>query len=259
MAKNSYLAVMSEGLMNAAAQGLISGICGGDVGQGFVSGMLSSVVSSVNMSIGLSGTAGDISTMLFGSVSGGLGATLTGGNFWQGAAIGLTVSALNHVAHKIEQRAYDNKVLRDFAEKYFGDTEGFKRSRYTTRAPRGMFKNDDGFFEDKKTGSTSWGRTNPKTGKVHVSRAAYEDSFARFYITVGHETIHSVFRRLDLSYNSNVDHATISDWMLQQANVFGNQSLISEIQDYAAPFQKYIGIKPEVDWRKTGIIVRTKF
>ncbi|MGB3453373.1 MAG: hypothetical protein WBA59_06065 [Moheibacter sp.] len=49
----------------------------------------------------MSGTAGDISTMLFGSVSGGLSAELTGGNFWQGAATGLTVSALNHVAHSI--------------------------------------------------------------------------------------------------------------------------------------------------------------
>lgn len=38
--------------------------------------------------------------MFFGTVSGGLSAELTGGNFWQGAAIGLTVSGLNHVAHK---------------------------------------------------------------------------------------------------------------------------------------------------------------
>ncbi len=60
------------------------------------------------MSIGLSGTAGDISTMLFGSVSGGLSAELTGGNFWQGAATGLTVSALNHVAHKMTVRSIVN-------------------------------------------------------------------------------------------------------------------------------------------------------
>lgn len=41
--------------------------------------------------------------MFFGTVSGGLSAELTGGNFWQGAATGLTVSALNHVANKIAQ------------------------------------------------------------------------------------------------------------------------------------------------------------
>ncbi|MGB7499379.1 MAG: hypothetical protein WA897_05795, partial [Moheibacter sp.] len=70
-------------------------------GQIFKSGMVSNTASSVNMSIGLSGTAGDISTMLFGSVSGGLSARLSGGNFWEGAAIGLTVSALNHVTHRL--------------------------------------------------------------------------------------------------------------------------------------------------------------
>lgn len=39
--------------------------------------------------------------MLFGSVSGGVSAELAGGNFWQGAATGLTVSALNHLMHEI--------------------------------------------------------------------------------------------------------------------------------------------------------------
>ncbi|WP_347066563.1 hypothetical protein [Flavobacterium sp. WV_118_3] len=35
----------------------------------------------------------------FGSVSGVTGASLTGGNFWQGAATGLVVSGLNHALH----------------------------------------------------------------------------------------------------------------------------------------------------------------
>src|SRR5690606_19156994 len=82
----------------------IAGISGGDIGQAIYSGMISSVVSSVtaglNSTVNLSGTAGDISTMFFGTVSGGLSAELTGGNFWQGAATGLVVSGLNHVAHK---------------------------------------------------------------------------------------------------------------------------------------------------------------
>ncbi|WP_163408691.1 hypothetical protein [Flavobacterium ajazii] len=38
----------------------------------------------------------------FGTVSGGAGAALTGGNFWQGAATGLVVSGLNHYVHQIE-------------------------------------------------------------------------------------------------------------------------------------------------------------
>ncbi|RTY85518.1 hypothetical protein [Flavobacterium sp. RSP15] len=35
----------------------------------------------------------------FGTVAGGAGAALTGGNFWQGAATGLVVSGLNHGFH----------------------------------------------------------------------------------------------------------------------------------------------------------------
>lgn len=54
-----------------------------------------------NEGVGLSGTAGDVSTMFFGTVSGGLSAELSGGNFWQGAATGVVVSGLNHVMHRI--------------------------------------------------------------------------------------------------------------------------------------------------------------
>src|SRR5690606_32944539 len=49
--------------------------------------------------------------MFFGTVSGGLSAELTGGNFWQGAATGLTVSALNHVAHKVHTSIQNSKRI----------------------------------------------------------------------------------------------------------------------------------------------------
>ncbi len=71
--------------MHGFTQGVITGISGGDFYQGFLAAAVSSVVSSVttgiNATTGLSGTAGDISTMFFGTVSGGLSAGLTGGNF----------------------------------------------------------------------------------------------------------------------------------------------------------------------------------
>ncbi|NLN33901.1 MAG: hypothetical protein GX159_09960 [Flavobacteriaceae bacterium] len=85
-----------------------------------------SVVSSVNMGInaaaGLSGTPGDISTMLFGSASGGLSSKLAGGNFWEGAAIGLTVSGLNHVAHR--STAKDSfEITEEIIEPTTGESE----------------------------------------------------------------------------------------------------------------------------------------
>lgn len=51
--------------------------------------------------------------MLYGTVSGGLSAELTGGNFWQGAATGLTVSALNHVAHRIQEFHFITKIEKE--------------------------------------------------------------------------------------------------------------------------------------------------
>jgi len=88
--------------------------------------------NSLNTAAGLSGTAGDISTMLFGSGSGGLTAELTGEDGAlrkcpvdifserasmrresQGAATGLAVSALNHVAHREVVKRNFKQILRD--------------------------------------------------------------------------------------------------------------------------------------------------
>ena len=51
---------------------------------------------------GIGGTGG-ASMIVFGTIAGGAGAALTGGNFWQGAATGLIVSGLNHYAHQTKQ------------------------------------------------------------------------------------------------------------------------------------------------------------
>ena len=51
---------------------------------------------------GIGGTGG-ASMIVFGTIAGGAGAALTGGNFWQGAATGLIVSGLNHAAHAMMQ------------------------------------------------------------------------------------------------------------------------------------------------------------
>lgn len=103
--------------MHGISQGCITGISGGDLGQGFLSGMVSSAVSSIagglNAAVKLKGIASDISTMLFGSASGGLSSKLMGGNFWQGAATGLTVSALNHTMHKIQEVRFLTKLEKE--------------------------------------------------------------------------------------------------------------------------------------------------
>lgn len=57
-----------------------------------------------------------MSTMFFGTVSGGLSAELTGGNFWQGAATGLVVSGLNHTMHKISWKKFVSKIDESIVE-----------------------------------------------------------------------------------------------------------------------------------------------
>ena len=92
-------------------QGMMSGVQGGNFWTGFAAGALSSIVSSVWAGGKLAGGDGNwggaggewgaktFGTLAFGTVSGGAGAVLTGGNFWQGAATGLVVSGLNHAMH----------------------------------------------------------------------------------------------------------------------------------------------------------------
>ncbi|MCO6565735.1 MAG: hypothetical protein J6581_09890 [Apibacter sp.] len=103
--------------MNGLTQGIIQGISGGDILQGISSGSISSLVSTA---VGMGGTAAGVDgtkiggTLFFGSVSGGFGAVLTNGNFWQGAATGLIVSGLNHVAHRADppvKKSKNKKVI----------------------------------------------------------------------------------------------------------------------------------------------------
>jgi hypothetical protein len=49
-------------------------------------------------------------TLFFGTVSGGFGAVLTNGNFWQGAATGLIVSGLNHIEHEIRINSINKRL-----------------------------------------------------------------------------------------------------------------------------------------------------
>jgi hypothetical protein len=93
---------------------------GGNFWSGFASGAISSVAASLwkgNGSTatnnfmsgggrcfeGLATTAGitnnSASTILFGAISGGVGARVSGGNFWEGAGIGALVAGLNHSLH----------------------------------------------------------------------------------------------------------------------------------------------------------------
>ena len=93
----------------------MTAINGGNFWNGFAAGALSSIAASA-FSADLNGSAkeglgwggvfrkSDAGMIAFGTVAGGAGSALTGGNFWQGAVTGLVVSGLNHAMHKISDK-----------------------------------------------------------------------------------------------------------------------------------------------------------
>ena len=99
---NALLQAAAHGV----AQGTLSLMQGASFKQAFIAGALGSLGASAwgyaLNKVGLSQFAtSTVGTVAFGALSGGIGAELSGGNFWQGAVIGGVVAGLNHVAHQI--------------------------------------------------------------------------------------------------------------------------------------------------------------
>lgn len=125
-----------QSIMHGSFQGAMSGIQGGDIFSGFASGAIGSLAASffsggdsenaltgegfrvkgLNDAIG----GGNFGMIAFGSVSGGAGAALTGGNFWQGAATALVVGTVNHAMHSPEIEETNNDSHNPF-KRFFAD------------------------------------------------------------------------------------------------------------------------------------------
>ena len=57
-------------------------------------------------------------TIAFGTVMGGAGSRLGGGNFWQGAVTGLIVSMMNHAMHNIDPPTKRERMAERFGIRY---------------------------------------------------------------------------------------------------------------------------------------------
>ncbi|MFP3596017.1 RHS repeat-associated core domain-containing protein [Chryseobacterium sp. SIMBA_029] len=87
-------------------QGTLSLMQGGNnFEQSFVAGALGSLASSAY--IDFVGSTG-VGNILFSALSGGVGSSLTGGNFWEGAVIGGIVAGLNHAMHATQTKSTAN-------------------------------------------------------------------------------------------------------------------------------------------------------
>lgn len=109
------LAIVQAGT-HAVAQGVMSLMQGGTFQQAFWSGALGSLGASA-----FGAVAGDfankaVGQIAFGAVSGGIGAELSGGNFWQGAVIGGVVAGLNHAMHSIKTDSPKDIIVLNASE-----------------------------------------------------------------------------------------------------------------------------------------------
>ncbi|MDO5655665.1 MAG: RHS repeat-associated core domain-containing protein [Flavobacteriaceae bacterium] len=98
--KNAVLVGAFQAVSHAYYNGFMTAIEGGN----FLTGALAGAAGSAAGSLSATAQMNTASSLLFGSFVSGMTAKLTGGTFWQGAAIGLTVSLLNHAAHAAFER-----------------------------------------------------------------------------------------------------------------------------------------------------------
>ena len=168
----------------------------------------------------------------FGSISGGIGAKLSGGNFWHGAITGGIVAGLNHVAHRQVAKFQIKKNLRDEFQGTGMDPDSkasFKdHAELTEKLP--TLKN----IKDKITekAQLNFKEDNSSKGpKAYVSRNSPNDirinSLALktkldYAFTLGHEMIH-VF---DIVYNTKI-----------MLNILG--SGYSNVKDYYMEMRAY--------------------
>ncbi|WP_428223539.1 RHS repeat domain-containing protein [Flavobacterium sp.] len=87
VAGGAGLAVVQAGA-HAVTQGVLSSVQGGNFWSAALSGAFGSLGASAFGAIGGNFARSTVGTITFGAISGGIGAELSGGNFWQGVVIG---------------------------------------------------------------------------------------------------------------------------------------------------------------------------
>lgn len=128
---NLFVKAGVQAVAHGAFQGTMTGISGGNFWSGFAAGALASIASSAfswdgngaakGLGWGSSVRDSGAGMIAFGTVSGGAGAALTGGNFWQGAVTGLVVSWLNHKEH--QQQDPNKEIAKRIVKQYGGNVD----------------------------------------------------------------------------------------------------------------------------------------
>ncbi|MET3037582.1 RHS repeat-associated core domain-containing protein [Chryseobacterium sp. NRRL B-14859] len=105
---SAFLQATAHGI----AQGTLSLMQGGTHQSGMISGFLGSMGATIFKEVAGSFAKSAEGMVLSGAVMGGVGAELTGGNFWQGALVGGVVAGLNHYFHSLGKKS----TIRSYLE-----------------------------------------------------------------------------------------------------------------------------------------------
>ena len=126
---------------HAVSQGVLSAMQGGDFVSGAAAGFFGSLGADVwggaMKNFGYEKFAeSTVGTITFGALSGGIGAELSGGNFWQGAVIGGIVAGLNHELHRYADKYIFEKSVEKFLIKLGYDKKEVRRDVTVHKDPK---------------------------------------------------------------------------------------------------------------------------
>ena len=155
--------IFAQAAAHGLSQATISGIFKGDFsnfGSDFAAGAVSSLVGSGISKLQIDNPALRKLTMyLGGAISGGLAASITGGDFLDGAATGLIVTALNHGLHEVfdgivseQQKKQFIKQIKNILKELNIDISKLDVLEVTTDAPPGYDITKKGQYIEKATG-----------------------------------------------------------------------------------------------------------
>jgi hypothetical protein len=165
---------LGRAFTHGVANGYIAGVTGGDPLSAFTAGGLGSLAGSAFSAYAPDFARSPVGQLAFGAVSGGVGAELTGSDFWQGAAIGLMTTGLNHMQQEVKL----NMQIRKYVETMFPD-----------RIPEGADVKFKLFNE--QGGLTKANPSNHSKLDVSISRKSWLDKDNRYLIDIiDHELVH---------------------------------------------------------------------
>ena len=126
---------------HAVSQGVLSAMQGGDFVSGAAAGFFGSLGADAwggaMKNLGYEKFAeSTVGTVTFGALSGGIGAELSGGNFWQGAVTGGIVAGLNHELHRYADKYIFEKSVEKFLIKLGYDKKEVRRDVTVHKDPK---------------------------------------------------------------------------------------------------------------------------